>query len=433
MSSKQIVSGYGAARQDNRNAPLYLLIAPWIVMLCIYHFGPFVYRPLSFDIWAYLGGALVLLVFGYRLGWAVAPHPQRATIDEPIFKGLVVASLAGVIGLLFDQAQTGLSLTAVLTDPMANRITQAEVLTSNLTTIAAPFGMITRTVVLIALLRLRRKPRDKWTYMAVLAVLGLVVQNLMQSGRESVLGIGVLLLGYWLVDYCRSGSGLFSQVRRLKLRTVLPVIAVVGVMLTYFFYIGGTRHYGVMTFERYVQEQSIDNETGIVKALVGSTSDEITIGLLSGLLYYSHQLSALDSIINAQLPVYGFGRNVLAWPLYELARIGIDLQEKSDSVRSALDATGEAATGFRTGLSFLIADFGNLGSLFFVLAMSVVLGVCFKRASSGRSEADQLAAVWMFEGFMFCIQSFPTDLPHCVNQFLMLCLLVVAHVTARRF
>jgi hypothetical protein len=345
---------------------------------------------------------------------------------------LVVVSIAGIVLQLLDLGNVGVSLAKTFVNPIENRILMAEGRTTILTTISAPLTSFAISLFLIDIFRLRRRPRDIWTYLGMTPLIGYIMINVMQSGRGSIWGVGAILVAYWVVEYCRTGSSLFNRLLRLKLRTLLSAVALVVTVLYYFFYIGYERHYSSMTFDRYVQEANIDSSSKTTTVLLDVVGDDMTIGIISGLGYYSHQLSALDSIVNAEIPVSGFGRNILEWPLYELSRINVDLRDNSNRVRLALDTTGEPVTGFQTGFNAPIADFGNIGSIIFVAAMAVVLGATFRSAASGLSEVTQLAAIWMFEGFIFSIQSFPTDIGHTMNHFLILYLLLIPYVTFRQ-
>jgi hypothetical protein len=67
--------------------PFLILCIPWIVMIIIYYYGPFMYRPFTFQTWLYLAGALSAVMFGYFVGWQTAKVKKVVRhIPEPVFK-----------------------------------------------------------------------------------------------------------------------------------------------------------------------------------------------------------------------------------------------------------------------------------------------------------------------------------------------------------
>jgi hypothetical protein len=262
---------------------------------------------------------------------------------------------------------------------------------------------------------------------------GNILFDVMTSGRGGFLRLGLLLICYWVINYCGKRPRRKSVIDKAKLRTGLVATGVLGLVIWYCFYIAIRRHEGValMTLKIYSANWNVNSDSAIVQALLETGGDGLAIGTLTGLYYYSHQLSALDAIVNADISPDGFGRTVLSWPLYQLSRTGLDLQSKQTSLAQALYQSGENPSGFQTGFNMPIADFGVAGSIVFVLALAVPLGVFCRRASSGLSEVDKLVAIWMLMGFIWCIQNFPSDGFHSMNQAAAACLFLFVMATGR--
>lgn len=412
----------GAIRQNgdfadphgNGNLPLYLIILPWTIMLCIYCWGPIMYRPLSLRTWVYLSMALVALVSGYKLAWQatkIVEHEQWI-IREPVYKVMCLIALCGSAGLLFDYIRSGFSLAVTFTDPVANRDLSFDRNTTWLTTACFPWACFSYSCILITLMRLKRGRRDGWSYVAVVAITLCVLGNMAQSGRQAMFVSVALALAYCTTEYVKQRR--FFRRHVLTARNIMAIAVGLTVVVLYCVFIGARRHHGTLSYDAYAAQFGV-SKSAVMETLVDGVGEQWSVGIVAGLRYYSHQLSALDTLINAWPTADGLGRHVLGWPLLELKRTGLDLTADTTQISATLEKGGEYMWGWETGLSRPLNDFGVPGSLLFCCVVAYGLGAAFKRTAFGQSEAMQLVAIWMLEQCIFGIQFFPTDGIHFLN------------------
>ena len=403
--------------------PLLIIIIPWCIMLIIYHFGPLNFQPLLIDTWVYLLSAMLILIIGFYAGWFATKQKnrQKTIINEKTYKTMCVISFIGAAILLYSYSTIGYSLSATFFDPIENRVVQSEEKTNIFVTVSYPLSCLAYSCMIMSLLRIKRKIKDFWATIPFLSIVMCILANIMISGRQTILIVILLLISFYCSEYIINKNvyqKIFSKWRSLVIKATFILGAI-----TYFLFIGGSRFTGEMSLEKYTENVPISNNA-LMKTLLGFENDKAIVSVMSGCYYYSHQLSALNTIINYWPRATGFGRDILSWPLLQLARTGLDLQVENKEIEDALRSGGENLVGWQTGFSRPINDFGIIGSLCFVFIISVLLGSLFKSVSFGTSEYIQLAAIWTLEQFIFAIQFFPTDGIHFINY---LCTLVMLY------
>ena len=239
----------------------------------------------------------------------------------------------------------------------------------------------------------------------MLSVVPLLLSNVLQAGRQTILIIGLLLMSWFVLMY---GHRSFREMLRIILRKIWLILPLAAIVLTYFFFISARRHdVETLTLDTWMRMGNLSARSIDLGPNTGN--EDVRIGAYSGIYYYTHQLQALDTIINSGIEAEGLGRGVLGWTLLQFRRTGIDLTFDDLSVQYALLVHGENMSGWRTGFGTLISDFGVFGSLVFVLIMSIILGRFVRSAYVTRTDVHLAAAVWLMGASMFMIQFFPGD------------------------
>ena len=390
--------------------PPMLIAAPWPVMLFLYYYGPISFRLLAIETWLYLSAMLAMLILGYQAGWITSRQnkvtaPTRTLLSPGGFRALVLISSIGSVILLADSLRSGYSFYLLLNDPVQGRVLQAAHVTSMLTTVSFPFSVLSYSAFLFSITRWAQGERSGWTILGMLSVLPALLANALQAGRQTFLITGLLLLS-WFVLYF--GHKTVREMLAIITRRIHLIIPIAGLVLVYFFFIAARRHSGTaLTLDMWFRIGGLSARSADV--VTGGVSDEILIGGYSGIYYYTHQLSALDSIITGHVSAEGFGRGVLGWVLLQFSRTGIDLTYDDLPVQMAMLVRGENMSGWATGLATLISDFGQLGSMLFMFLASMVLARFVRSAYERRTDVDVIAAAWLMAASIFMIQFFPRD------------------------
>lgn len=397
--------------QRSGNAPLSLIIFPYIIILLIYYFGPINYGPLSPRTLLYFAFALVGLVFGYKLGWRLPVKPRRSIINENIFRITTLLALIGDAGVMYDYNSAGMTFTSAFSNPIDNRVAAASQSTTLITTICYPFATLSYMAFLISLLRLNRGRRDSWTALSAMGILMTICLSMLQAARGPILLVAILLASFYAIKGTGKGHWVLKSIlNRRTLKPSLIFVVVLSGMLFYGLHIGANRHADNSANEAIISAMAPDDSRLSWQFIQSTISNVGARAAVIGMLYYySHQYGELNAIIMGDISPVGYGRCVLWWPLFELSRTGLDLAVKSRPSLEARELAGGNMSGFDTGFAAPLDDFGYVGSIIFVIVMAVIMGHYVKSACTGLSEPDICIAVWIVVYFIWGIHTFSND------------------------
>lgn len=398
-----------------------VVLLPWGMMLGIYYFGPIAFRPLSETTWLFLGLALGIFLIAFELGWRWRRREGAAAKALPTkwYRRLVVTSVLGGALMLIDYLHAGFTPTLASRDPLEARALQGEHLTSWVTTLAFPFAAVALSCALLALRRWCRKSRDVWTWAGLLSPLFLFGTNMLQAGRQTFVIAFCLMVSMFLLEWVR---GTFRP-RFTRVVKALPFIGVgMGLVISYFSFIAVNRNASSVTAINVLHRFGVNTRPSVDGFFVRRFSSETLVSVYSGLYYYSHQLSGLDSDLSAGIGPDGWGRAVLGWPILQLTRFGVDLRYDPSALQAARVASGDNLWGWGTGFETVLADFGFVGALVFAGAMAFLLGRFSRTAVVSGADADVAVACWWLAAFLFSIEFFPGDGVFTLNT--VLCLML---------
>ena len=390
---------------------ILLIGAPWPVMISLYIFGPISYRQLSASTICYLVTAFVVLATGYHVGWKLGAKqispgkPNRGLAGRALWP-ITLISLLGSSLLLLDSLRSGFSFWLVIHDPIEGRVLQSEHVLSGLTTVSFPFAVISFSSFLFGIMRLARGRVGPLTIISILSVVPFLLTNVLQSGRQTFLIVGFLMVSWLAIYWAVNGS---RKARRLILRAFPALAPLAALVLAYFFFIATNRNsFSLPSLSRWAAlfPISLKDWASVLQEHLGTSA---SISLVSGIFYYTHQLSGLDSIVTADIGPGGWGRLMGTWLLSELSRTGLNLTYSDMSIQNALTRTGEFKFGWLTGFSVPIGDFGVLGSIPFMGMVGLVLGSTVRRAIVTPSDVNMCIAAWLVTACLFAIEMFPGD------------------------
>jgi ABC-type thiamin/hydroxymethylpyrimidine transport system permease subunit len=377
-------------------------------MLAIYYFGPIAYRPFASVTWVFLAFALALFLVGFDLGWRWRRRRRvaAAALPERWYRRLVVTSVVAGAVLVGDYLMAGFTPGLAESDPLMARASQSLHLTTWATTVSYPFAVFAFSAMVFAVCRWRRRERGVWTWAGLLSPAFLMAANMLQAGRQTFVIVFLLLVSLLVLLWVRRAW----QPRLRRVLKALPLLAIaLALVAGYFTFVAVRRNPEGMTEINMLHRFGNVQRPGADAFLVGMLPPGSLVTVYGGLYYYSHQLSALDSILRAGVGPDGWGRSLLDWPLLELTRVGVDLRYDDAAVVAAMTATGENLWGWRTGFAEPVADFGYVGALLFVSVMAFLLGRFVRAATESGADAEMASAVWWLAAFVFAVQFFPKD------------------------
>lgn len=231
-----------------------------------------------------------------------------------------------------------------------------------------------------------RKTKTFW----ILTVTLFSLFSIMSAGRQVVFQLMIIVIAGLLFYFEKVKDRSNKQERKYSKKIKQYAILVIVLIVVYFGYIAVTRNDGNISTSKYVVLKTLSNfdmDSEFLK-LLWVLPEVLMDTIVEGIVYFTHELKAFSTMWNydnSYLTLGGYSMPFIARRIEDLHLNYFEWQEVSDSVGLFLQSNGVSRYGWQTAFSFMLVDYGKIGTVIVCFVIGVFSGRAEKRYMMSRT------------------------------------------------